>query len=41
VALHDWSVVGLVLLVFAGLTMAAEFLGVMGARLLAETERAA
>jgi peptide/nickel transport system permease protein len=40
VALHDWSVVGLVLLVFAGLTMAAEFLGVMGARLLAETERA-
>lgn len=41
VALHDWSVVGLVLLVFASLTMAAEFLGVMGARLLAETERTA
>jgi peptide/nickel transport system permease protein len=40
VALQDWSVVGLVLLVFASLTMAAEFLGVMGARLLAETERA-
>ena len=40
VALHDWSVVGLVLLAFAAITMTAEFLGVMGARLLAETERA-
>lgn len=40
VALQDWSVVGLVLLVFAALTMVVEFLGVMGARLLAETERA-
>jgi peptide/nickel transport system permease protein len=39
VALHDWSVVGLVLLAFAAITMTAEFLGVMGARLLAETER--
>ena len=40
VALQDWTVVALVLLVFAALTMTAEFLGVMGARLLAETERA-
>ena len=41
VALQDWTVVALVLLVFAALTMTAEFLGVIGARLLAETERAA
>lgn len=37
VALHDWTVVGLVLLVFAALTMSAEFIGAVGARLLAET----
>jgi len=41
VALQDWTVVALVLLVFAALTMTAEFLGVLGARLLAETERTA
>jgi peptide/nickel transport system permease protein len=41
VALQDWTVVALVLLVFAALTMTAEFLGVIGARLLAETERTA
>ena len=41
VALQDWTVVALVLLVFAALTMTVEFLGVMGARLLAETEQAA
>jgi len=40
VALQDWSVVALVLLVFAALTMTAEFVGVMAARLLAETEQA-
>ena len=39
VALQDWAVVGLVLLVFAALTMTAEFFGVMAARLLADTER--
>jgi peptide/nickel transport system permease protein len=38
VALGDWSVVGLVLLVFASLTMVVEFVGVATARLLAETE---
>jgi peptide/nickel transport system permease protein len=39
VALEDWTVVALVIFVFAGLTMTAEFVGVMAARLLAETER--
>ena len=38
VALQDWTVVALVLLVFASLTMTAEFAGVMAARLLAEPE---
>jgi len=41
IALQDWSVVGLVLLVFAALTLSAEFVGAMAARLLAETERLA
>jgi len=39
VALQDWAVVGLILLVFAALTMTAEFFGVLAAGLLAETER--
>ena len=38
VALQDWTVVGLVLLVFAVLTMGAEYSGAILARLLAETE---
>jgi len=39
VALRDWTVVGLVLLVLAALTLTAEFAGAIGARLMAETER--
>jgi peptide/nickel transport system permease protein len=40
VALRDWTVVGVVLLAFAALTMLAEFFGAMGARLFAETRDA-
>jgi peptide/nickel transport system permease protein len=36
VALRDWAVVGLILLVFASLTLIAEFVGELGASLLAE-----
>ena len=38
VALHDWSVVALVLLSFAAITLIAEFLGSLGARALAGIE---
>lgn len=37
VALRDWSVTAVVLLAFAAVTMAAEFLGSLAARLLTET----
>ena len=36
VALHDWSIAGAVLFVFAGLTMTAQFVGRCAARLLTE-----
>lgn len=36
VALHDWNMAALILLVFAGLTTTAEFLGRLGARLFAK-----
>jgi peptide/nickel transport system permease protein len=39
VALQDWTVVGLILFVFATLTMAAEFCGLVAARLMAEAEQ--
>ncbi len=38
VALHDWAVAGLILFVFAAITMTADFVGAILARLLAETE---
>ena len=38
VALRDWSVAGLILFFFAALTVGAEFLGAIAARLLAENE---
>jgi ABC-type dipeptide/oligopeptide/nickel transport system permease component len=38
VALQDWSVAALVLLVFAALTQSAEFVGRLGAQVLAHTE---
>jgi peptide/nickel transport system permease protein len=38
VALHDWSVVALVLLSFAAITLIAQFLGSLGARALAGIE---
>jgi ABC-type dipeptide/oligopeptide/nickel transport system permease component len=39
VALRDWTVAGLILLALAALTMVAECVGTIGARLMAETER--
>jgi ABC-type dipeptide/oligopeptide/nickel transport system permease component len=38
VALHDWSVVALVLFAFAAITLLAEFIGSLGARALAGLE---
>jgi len=38
VALHDWSVVALVLFAFAAITLFAEFLGSLGAHALAGIE---